>query len=177
MDFICQDPTALVRAANVKATLDAFKLVPAIGTRIVEKHSLSVKALSPETFIPVQRWLDAMKEIQEIVGHAKLRDVGRNVVENAEIPPSDVESLLLNLDQVYYANHTGDVGHYLSRRMPDGAIEVHCETPYPRNFEWGLIEGFCTNKKATNGRRYATEFIDGPKAGKRTCTVIVRRLG
>jgi hypothetical protein len=176
MDFVCEDPNAKVRAANVKATLDAFKLVPSLGQRIVEKHSLNVRDLKPDNFILVQRWLDAMREIQDAVGPAKLRDVGRGIVENADIPDQDSESILLNLDYIYYLNHKGNVGHYLSRRMADGAIEVRCETPYPRNFEWGLVEGFCRNKKAAQGHRYTIEYFDGPPTGSLTCTLIVRRL-
>jgi hypothetical protein len=176
MDFVCSDPKAMVRAANVRATLDAFKLVPAIGLRIIEKHSLNVKDLRPDNFILVQRWLDAMKEIQDDVGEAKLREVGRKIVESADIPSEDSETILLNIDKIYYLNHKGDVGHYLSRRLPDGAIEVRCETPYPRNFEWGLVEGFCTHPTAAQGHRYAIEYTDGPRTGDHTCTLVVRRL-
>ncbi len=176
MEFICDDPNALVRAANVKATLDAFKLVPAIGTRIVEKHHLTVDDLRPDNFIRVQRWLDALKEIQELVGEAKLRDVGRRIVEHADIPSLGTEDILLALDAIFYDNHKGDVGHYRSRRRDDGCVEVKCETPYPRNFEWGLVEGFCRNAKAARGARYSVEFIDGPSEGKLTCTLVVRRL-
>jgi hypothetical protein len=177
VDFVCRDPKAVVRAANVKATLEAFKLVPAIGVRIITSHSLAVDDLRPDRFILVQRWLDAMKDIQEAVGASKLREVGRKIIESADIPAGDTESLLLGLDEIYYKNHRGDVGHYVSRRLEDGSIEVRCETPYPRNFEWGLVEGFCTHKVAAQGKRYAVEFIDGPKGAAHTCTLIVSQLG
>ncbi|WP_394828433.1 hypothetical protein [Pendulispora albinea] len=176
MEFSCSDPGAVVRAANVRATLDAFKLMPAIGRRIVEKHDLRISDLRPDHFIRVQHWLNALKDIQTVVGPAKLRDVGRNVVESANIPMGeDTESILMNLDGIYYQNHRGDVGHYFSSRLPNRAIEVRCETPYPRNFEWGLIEGFC-RYKATEGRRYSVEYINGPARALHTCTLIVRPL-
>ena len=174
MDYVCKDPNGLVRAANVKATLDAFTLTPALGFRIIERYNLQLDDLRPDHFIPVQLWLDALRDIENEVGPAKLRHVGRNVVENADIPAADTESILMNLDDIYYLNHKGDVGHYRTSRRKDGTIEVRCETPYPRNFEWGLVEGFCRNKVA-HGKRYLVEYIDGPRTGDLTCTLLVRR--
>src|SRR4051812_48011706 len=103
MDFVCPDPKALVRAANVRATLDAFKFVPALGRKIVEKHQLALEDLRPGNFILVQRWLDALKEIQQEVGPNKLREVGRAIVENANFPPhfTDAETMLLASDEIY----------------------------------------------------------------------------
>ncbi|HEV8246891.1 MAG TPA: hypothetical protein VGP93_14030 [Polyangiaceae bacterium] len=176
MDFTCPDPKATVRAANVRATLDAFRLLPELGRRIVERHELSVDDLRPDAWILVQRWLDALKEIQGAVGPAKVREVGRLVVENADIPPIGTEALLLALDQVYYQNHRGDVGHYRTTRIDDGSIEVRCETPYPRHFEWGLIDGFC-GPQCAGSSRYSVEYIEGPPGGDHTCTLTVRKLG
>jgi hypothetical protein len=43
MEFVRRDPSAVVRAANVRATLEAFHLVPSIGRRLVERHRLTVE--------------------------------------------------------------------------------------------------------------------------------------
>lgn len=175
MDFICRDPKALVRAANVRSTLAAFRLLPDLGRRIVEKHALSIEDMRPDLFIPVQRWLDALREIQDSIGSQKLREVGRNIIENAEIPSSftNAESILLALDQIYYLNHKGDVGHYIVSRKSDSVIEVRCETPYPRMFERGLIEGICSHKRA--GGRFTVDYVPGPTTGDLTCTLLVQR--
>lgn len=175
MEYVCPDPKARVRAANVRATLEAFTLVPALGKRIIESHDLKVDDLRPDNFILVQSWLDALKEIEGHVGPAKVRQVGRNIVEAADIPEGDTESILLGLDHIFYMNHRGDVGHYITKRLSSGAIEVRCETPYPRNFEWGLVEGFCLNKCA-RGKRYAVEFIDGVAGTAHTCSLIVSAM-
>lgn len=175
MEYVCPDKKARVRAANVRATLEAFKLVPALGKRIIESHHLKVDDLRPDNFILVQSWLDALKEIEGLVGPAKLRQVGRNIVESADIPQGDTESILLGLDAIFYMNHRGNVGHYVSKRLASGAIEVRCETPYPRNFEWGLVEGFCLNKCA-RGKRYSVELVDGTPGTDHTCSLIVSAL-
>src|SRR5580704_18550681 len=131
MEFRCPDPSATVRAANVKATLDAFKLVPSVGNRLIEKHKLRLDDLRPDNLVPVQRWLDALAEIQSVIGHEVLRSVGAAIIENADFPPafSSVESVLLALNDIYHLNHTGEVGNYIVRTLDDGSIEVACETP------------------------------------------------
>jgi hypothetical protein len=178
MDFVCPDPKALVRAANVRATVDAFKFVPALGKSIVEKHQLAIEDLRPGNFILVQRWLDALKEIQQVVGPNKLREVGRAIVENANFPPhfTDAETMLLASDEIYQMNHKGQVGHYVVKRLPDKRIEVRCETPYPRMFEWGVIEGMTRNQRYKHPGKFYVEYVDGPQTGNLTCTLYVQRM-
>lgn len=174
VEFVCRDPTAAVRAANVRATLDAFMLVPSVGERIIANHRLDVRDLTAEKFVPVQRWLDALKEIQETVGTGVVRHVGTRIIENADFPPAfpTVEAILESLDSIYHLNHRGEVGHYHCERT-DGSIVIRCETPYPRHFEWGLVEGICRNKTAA-GRRYFVSFEPGPPRADLTCTITVR---
>jgi hypothetical protein len=177
MEFRSADPGATVRAANVRATLAAFKLVPSMGRRLVEKHKLPPDDLKPDKMVSVQRWLDALAEIQSFAGTEVLRSVGAAIIENADFPPQfdSVEAVLLALDDIYHVNHKGEVGHYVSRRLGDGAIEVHCETPYPRHFERGLIEGIARHPRLTGGRKFSVQFIEGSSQPDRSCTLIVRR--
>jgi hypothetical protein len=178
MDFVCNDPKALVRAANVRATIDAFKLVPLMATRIIKKHDLNLVDLRPDSFVLVQQWLNALKEIQKEVGPDKLRAVGRAIVENAEFPPHfvDAETMLMASDEIFKMNHRGDVGKYVVARLPDNRIRVRCETPYPRMFEWGVIEGMTKNNKYKHPGRFDVEYEAGPKTGPLTCTLYVTRL-
>jgi hypothetical protein len=175
MEFVCTDPHATVRAANVRATLDAFKLVPSLGRAIMHRHDLSLDELTPDGFVPVQRWLDALREIQTRVGLSTVRAVGTRIIENADFPPAftSVEAVLLALDAIYYVNHRGDVGHYRVSRRPDRAILVGCETPYPRAFERGLVEGICRSKLA-GGKLYVVDYAEGPPDAALTCTLLVK---
>ena len=61
MEFVCNDPEASVRAANVPVTLDAFRLVLPLVQRIVARHRLEARRLTPADFVPVQCWLDALQ--------------------------------------------------------------------------------------------------------------------
>ncbi|HTP26008.1 MAG TPA: hypothetical protein VMK12_10155 [Anaeromyxobacteraceae bacterium] len=175
MEFVCTDPTATVRGANVRSTLDAFSLLPLAGRALLTRHGLKPEDLREDQFLPLQRWLNALREIDAEVGPSVMRKIGSHVIENADFPPAfaDVESILLALDEIYHVNHRGEVGHYSSSRDEDGTIRVRCETPYPRQFERGLVEGICRSRRA-DGRRFSVEFIEGPNAGNLTCTLLVR---
>jgi hypothetical protein len=175
MEFVSPDQKALVRAANVRATLDAFKLTPGFGQLIVKRHKLDLTELEPGNFVLVQRWLDVMKEIQAHVGAATVRQVGKHIIENGEFPPmyDSVESILASLDRIYYLNHRGNVGHYHTSREGGNLIVIRCETPYPRYFEWGLIEGICRSK-AAKGKPYEVTFVEGAPKSDITCTITVR---
>lgn len=175
MEFVCLDPNAMVRAANVRATLDAFRLAPSLGHQIIARHRLALEDLTPDKFIPLQRWLDALKEIQAEVGAGVVRQVGVHVIRNAAFPPSftTVEAVLESLDNIYYLNHVGNVGHYYSASRADGTIVVRCETPYPRRFEQGLIEGICN--KMNGSIPYVVEYEDGPAGTDVSCVITVSR--
>jgi hypothetical protein len=133
--------------------------------------------MKPGKTILVQQWLDALGEIQAKVGSDVLRTVGAMIVENALFPDrfDTVESVLLALDEIYYMNHRGNVGHYRCHRLDGDVVEVVCDTPYPRHFERGLVEGIARNRRLTRGRRYYVQYIDGDGVNS-TCTLVVRRV-
>ncbi len=178
MEFVCPDPHAQVRAANVRATLDAFQLRPSIGQRLIERHSLAVSDLRPENFMPVQRWLDALKEIQQEIGTGLVHRVGMALLQNADFPPQfdSIDAVFANMDAIYYANHRGDVGHYKTSRSPEGIWTIECATPYPRHFEHGAVEGVCRNATFTKGRGHVVDYKPGPDNSDITCIMRVRPL-
>jgi hypothetical protein len=175
MDFVSPDPEAMVRALNVRATLDAFDIVPDAAKKIARAHQLPLDDLKPDQFVRVQNWLNALKEIHGKIGPVLVRQVGAKIIENAEFPPhfDTVESVLLALDQIYYLNHKGNVGHYNATKQPDGSVIVCCETPYPRDFERGLVEGITRNTRLAKNKRYQVKYTPGPADGNLTCTLHV----
>ncbi|HXX66411.1 MAG TPA: hypothetical protein VEK07_04465 [Polyangiaceae bacterium] len=106
----------MVRAANVCAALDAFSFAPSIARRVIASRKLRLDDLTPDKFVPVQAWLDALEDIQRTVGVSVVRAVGSRVIQNAQFPPqyATVESILESLDTIYHMSHRGEVGHYRS---------------------------------------------------------------
>jgi len=177
MEFVAPDPDARVRAANVKATLAGFQLRPSLGQRLIEKHDLELEDLTPETFIPVQRWLDALKELLDEVGPNIVQRVGAALSQNADFPPQfdTLDKLFEHMDAIYNHNHRGDVGRYVTTRDDDGSWNIRCETPYPRQFERGLVEGTVRNPAYLHDQRPRyVEYVEAPDGGDWTCTMIVR---
>jgi len=92
-------------------------------------------------------------------------------------PCYHMAEVLMALDTIYHLNHKGEVGHYLSSVEKDGAIVVRCETPYPRSFERGLVEGISHNPRLLKpGERFQVRYTDGPPGGRLTCTLHVKAL-
>ncbi len=179
MEFVALDPDATVRAANVKATLSAFQLRPSLGQRLIDNHDLQLDDLTPDTFMPVQRWLDALKELLEQVGPNIVQRVGTALSENADFPPQfdTLDKLFEHMNAIYNHNHRGDVGRYVTKRDDEGGWHIRCETPYPRQFERGLVEGTVRNPAYLGGGRpRLVEYEDAPTAGDWTCTMIVRPM-
>ena len=177
MEFVCADPDAEVRAANVRATLGAFQLAPTRGRELLERHGIAIEALRPEAFVPLQLWLEALRDVQRDFGPGKLRLVGSFAVENAYIPAVfvDAEALVTAIDDLHRKNHRGDAGGYAVERRTDGALEVRCRTPYPQMFELGLVDGLCNNQRFRRTGRFDLELLDAPAGRGDGCTIVVRR--
>src|SRR5687768_3745672 len=118
MEFTVKDPAALVRAANVNATIEAFKTMPSAGHWLVAKHGIDAEELQPDAWLPVQKWLNALKDLHDRCGGEMLRQVGRAIISNAHFPPhfKTVESVLMALNDIYYVNHKGAVGAYVCKQ-------------------------------------------------------------
>lgn len=177
MEFVSAGPDALVRGANVRATLGAFQLAPSRGRELLERHGVAVDALRPEAFVPLQPWLAVLRDIERDAGPTKVRLVGSFVVENAYIPAvfADAEALVMAIDDLHRKNHRGEVGGYAVERQGDGVLEVRCRTPYPRMFEWGLVDGLCNNQRFRSKTRFQVELVDATADEAHGCSIVVRR--
>ena len=114
----------------------------------------------------------AQNSLGDIV-FVELPKVGQQIEAGATF--GSVESVLLALDEIYHLNHRGQVGHYIARKLGDDCVEVRCETPYPRQFERGLIEGITRHAVLAKGSKYSAQFIDGQPGADRTCTLVIRQ--
>lgn len=178
MEFVCKDPLATVRGANVKATLAGFQTMQSAGQWLIRQHGIEPEQLSPDARVPVQAWLDAMRQLQERSGGRLLEGIGRAIIEAAHFPPEldSVEKVVMALDTIYYLNHEGDVGHYHVERGDDGELVVECSTPYPRAFEHGLLQGIASHPRLTGAKSYAVEYVE-LEQGDRTCRITLRPKG
>lgn len=132
MEHVCPGPRAKVRAPNILFLVDSFQFEPSIVDRLLENHGMDRSMFGVAAYLPLKNAPDLLREVQERVGPAKLRQTGRNSNRETMFPPNidTVEKALLALGWIYSLHHLGDVSRQPSRQLPDGAIEVRCETPY-----------------------------------------------
>ena len=177
MEYVSHDPRAKVRAPNLLFLVESFQFAPSLVDELLAKHDMERSMFANGVYMPLQNALDLLREVEQRVGPAKLQQMGSKASQAVVFPTSldTVEKVLLALDSIYSLHHRGDVGHYHSRALADGAIEVRCETPYPRAYEHGIIEGFTLNPSVAKGQRYLVEYVDGPVGGDLSCICTVRR--
>ena len=111
------------------------------GHSILEKHGIT--DLRDEGEYPMQSWLDAMKDIHEIVGDFLIYKMGTHIPTTAKFPP-EIDSAHAGLgviDMAYHMNHTeGEIGNYTYEKTGDKAGRLVCTDPYPCDFDRGIIE-------------------------------------
>jgi len=154
------------------------------GLLILEKHGLSNP--KPNGFYPLQRFLDAMKEISDTYSAQMLYRVGEQIALHALLPPGidDLQTCLGSINVAYHMNHRGgEIGVYEYRYLGtqdyvEKAIMV-CSNPYPCSFDRGVIEGFAGRFKPPGCKDIVVRHDDSQPCRRRgdgSCTYVISWL-
>lgn len=149
-EFVAFDKNAEV-LGNVY--LSIVEAVPAY--RRANENLLSAKGISaidPEKWHSHQNLLDILRFIKERIGSHTLFAIGKAIVHHSIFPEEVVcfESALNNLNAAYYLNHrNGNIGYYrvLALDYETKTAMIECCTPYPLDFERGLLTALCRKYK------------------------------
>ncbi len=118
-----------------------------------------IDEIHPGSWYPSTAWLAAFAAIAKKVGARTLFYVGLKIPETALLPPNivDVPTALGAIDVGYHMNHrfggrpmfdptTGEmlegIGHYALRAVDQRSGLVVVDTPYPCDFDLGIVHGF-----------------------------------
>ena len=71
----------------IGSTLDGMWAIRTLAEDILSKVGLDNVVMDENHWYPQQKWLDAFKLIAEKTGDATLRQIGKNIMENAVLPP------------------------------------------------------------------------------------------
>ena len=110
--------------------------------QVLEKEG--VAELDLNTWYDIKIALTFYRQVAKDFGPNTLFDLGKSVPEKAVFPP-EVDSLdlgLQSIDVAYNMNHrNGYIGFYkvISHDLNDKKVIMHCYTPYPCDFDRGLI--------------------------------------
>lgn len=135
------NPTAEVKGEIILSSLCGIGSFRQIGIEILSKNGIN--NLQFKEWYSQQKCLDALKEISVVIGAEKLVDMGKSVVENAPFSQSidTIKKALKFLDTTYQMTHrNGEVGRYEFKDINETSAQIICITPYPCNFDIGIIE-------------------------------------
>jgi hypothetical protein len=189
------EPNIEILGAAVMATVGGFGPLRAIVDRMLCREGLVDCGAAGTTGVDVDRWylqqawLDALQEVDQRYGTEMLFNIGAAIPNHAVFPSMavDVHTAVESIDVAYHLNHrrrgqlmyekaTGamleGIGHYGYERVTDTHILSTCMTPYPCEFDFGIV--------ATMARRFEPRTIaehvgtECRRHGAQACTYQLR---
>jgi hypothetical protein len=159
------EPGIEVLGIGVHAVVEAFKLFPSVVIRRLVSHGIGREAgprilVDVNTWFPLENWLAAFEDIATAHGPRALFQIGERVRDFVLLPPhmSDIHSCIAGTNIAYHMNHRkngvlmfdADTGQTLSGigdygyswRPGERRIVSRCTTPYPCDFDRGVLLGF-----------------------------------
>ncbi|WP_049926701.1 hypothetical protein [Halopiger goleimassiliensis] len=116
-----------------------------VGKEISSKLAhYGLEEIEPEEWYPLAIPLAMLYDMRDEYGDVRMRNMGQNVPQHVEFPPelSAVDDALRAIDQAYHQNHRGEeIGFYEFETTGETEGVMTCETPYPCEFDKGLIKG------------------------------------
>ncbi|THE64321.1 hypothetical protein D8Y22_12965 [Salinadaptatus halalkaliphilus] len=133
-----------------------------VGKEIASKLAqYGLEEIEPEEWYSLTIPLAMLYDMRDEYGDIRMRNMGQNVPQHVEFPPelSEVDEALRAIDQAYHQNHRGEeIGFYEFESVDDNQGRMTCETPYPCEFDKGLIKGVA--KKFANNPVRVEEIGD-----------------
>jgi len=139
------DEGVAVRGRTVLAVVDDALARFSEAYRQTARDALATNGIddpTAEEWYPQQAWLDTFETIAADLEPHILDRLGEQIPDVAEWPstPSTVDEGLRSIDDAYRRNHRGgDIGHYEVESTGDRTATVTCLTPYPCEFDRGLV--------------------------------------
>jgi hypothetical protein len=193
MQFRTFEPGIENSGESVGAIVDGFKKFPTIAHKYLCKFGIlkpeqNLADLDRSVWYPEEAMLLVLEAISNEVGMNSLYGVGRAMVENAALPPhiNDIHTALGSLDVAYHMNHrkhgavmfdvqTGmmleGIGHFTTSEQDANRIVVVSNTPYPCEFERGIVGGFATRFTPT-ARTVHDSSAPCRKKGAENCSYV-----
>jgi predicted hydrocarbon binding protein len=195
MQFEAFEPGIELRGQALEFMVAGFRIMPSVGLRILAKHGLAKRgpdgkpAFDREGWFPLQAGLDAFRAIYDEVGSFTIFEIGRQLGLHVYCPPevNDIESVMKWMDVSYHLFHRKDgkimydaaagrmaegIGHYNHERRGDTTIVVVAHTPYPCDFDFGIVTGD-VERFAPQGRVVHDDQAPCRKKGADSCTYVI----
>jgi hypothetical protein len=131
-----------------------------------------LEVVNPGLWYPQQTALNALRDFAD---SGSLFNAGLLISEIAIFPPTvkDIWTALESLNDAYHMNHrNGDIGSYTLKRRNGRSADIIAETPYPCEFDFGLIYHMAHRWAPKDTEVTVIHDRNEPcrKAGDHTCT-------
>jgi hypothetical protein len=194
MQYRAFAPDIEILGTALMATFGGFGPLRAIFERMMCREGLVDCAvpgasIQMDAWYAQQAWLDALNEIDQQFGTEVLFNIGAEIPNNAVFPALavDVHTAVASIDVAYHLNHRRagrimydaktqqmleGIGHYGCERLGDTHILSTCMTPYPCEFDLGIV--------VTMARRFEPRTIvehvgtECRRHGAQACTYSLR---
>jgi predicted hydrocarbon binding protein len=152
-------PDATVSGGNILSMLAAMGPFRRRGETVLQEHGIG--EVDVEAWYPLGEYVKALREIGQRMGPNTLYQIGRQIVNHVALPPGidSFEKVLASFGQAFDLNHRGVSSGAITYRMTsDRTASITTATPYPCEFDRGVIHGFF---QKLLGLRVTVEHADG----------------
>jgi hypothetical protein len=153
LQFVPYDPSVQVRGSAILTFTELLELHRPDTVEILDNYKL--RKPQPEEWYPQKSWLDALKEISKRIGPTTLYVMGTKIYNLVNWPTeaNDLQRTLMAIDRQHQMNHrNGKSGNcHLTVFESEGHhAKVTSDTPYPCDFERGIIMSIVMHFKGEN---------------------------
>jgi hypothetical protein len=166
---------AEVSGGNILSMLAAMGPFRKRGEQILSEHGLH--DVTVEGWYSLRDYVQSLASIAEKMGPNTLLQIGKQIPNHVPLPPGldTVEKVLASFGIAFDMNHRGMPRNLIGYRLQnDREAEITSGTPYPCDFDRGVIQGFF--QTLLGARVLVTHDYDRgcKKKGNPTCTNFVR---
>ena len=167
-------PDATVSGGNILSMLAAMGPFRRRGEQILEERG--IRMVDPEGWYPLEPYVRALEDIRARMGPNTLYQIGRQIPNHVTLPPGidTFEKVLASFGMAFDMNHRGPQGVITYEAQDERRGTIVTGTPYPCDFDRGVISGFFHKLLSTRIQVDKREGAPCKAAGDATCTYDVR---
>ncbi|MCH2044847.1 MAG: hypothetical protein MK212_12080 [Saprospiraceae bacterium] len=190
-EFVAFNPAVKAKGLNILGFITCMRRGQEHRRKILKKSGIDPQ---PDSWYPMQFWLNAFKGLSQEIGELNLFLMGKKIIDSAEFPPvKDLEQALDSINIAYHMNHQVDgetmfnsetgqmldgIGYYklISFNEVRRKAVMKCKNPYPSKFDEGLIAKIVEKFRPVDSNFYEVK-IDITKErrskGGDSCTYLI----
>jgi hypothetical protein len=144
-----------------------------LGEMLVKKNGIFVT--SREQWFPLKKWVNALKQIVDVMGPNSLHTLGKRCGSKLEFP-EDVQYVgtsMSYLKELYKKNYKLEDDHHILTFLTDTKLKIESVSVYPCEYESGLLESILMDFSTGDCKIYHEPSDACRKKGKLACSYIL----